>query len=323
MFKQIVCRRLDRINGLNAALILSLIVFALGGVAGYFLGVGDTRTPSHYHAVIGGVNLALMALFPLAILPRLRITASISHWPFILYGGGQVLHALGFFVAGLAGVPRKSSALSQGLDSIQKIASMGLVGIGGSIAVIGGIWFIWSALKALLGPTDPVQIADILDATPEDHQRNPLSLAVLVVSVLLVGHWLSAPLTELSEPSVLDRAAFQIKMAEMIKTGQTVNTADGQTVLHPTGQDVYVAFRQWSIEPALILDAGKSYRFHAISLDVVHSIALLDTELFLIPNQEAVLVKTIPDAPTVQIQCGEFCGNGHSRMSAVILVDQN
>jgi heme/copper-type cytochrome/quinol oxidase subunit 2 len=323
MLKQIACRRLDRINALNSALILSLTVFALGGIAGYFLGVGDTRTPSHYHAVIGGVNLALMALFPLAILPRLNIAAPISHWSFILYGSGQVLHALGFFAAGLAGVPRKSASLSQGLDSVQKIVSMGLVGIGGTIAVIGGIWFIWSALKALLSPTNPAQAVESETCIPDDTQRNPLSLAVLVITVLLVGHWLSEPLTELSEPSILDRATFQIKLAEMIKTGRSEKTADGLTVIHPTGQDVYIAFRQWSIEPALKLDAGKSYRFHAMSLDIVHSITLLGTELLLQPNQESVLVKTIPDTPTVQIQCGEFCGNGHSRMSALIQVDQD
>ena len=302
---------------LDMALVLSLAVFFVGGMAGFFLGVGDTRTPSHYHAVIGGVNLGLMALFPMAVLPRLGLQSAFSCWPFALYGGGQLLHALGFFTAGLAGVPRKSAGLAQGLDSWEKIISMAVVGLGGTVAVIGGVWFIGAALKALLKktPTGPV---DAQDPSLEQSGGNGLSLAILAVSVFLVGHWLAQPLTELSEPSLLDRAAFQIKMADMIRDSDTRQTVDGRALIHPTGQDIYLAFRQWSIEPPLLLDANKSYRIHAMAYDVVHSIALMGNEALLIPNQESVLVMTMPELPQIEVQCAEFCGNGHARMSAKI-----
>lgn len=140
------------------SLVLSLGVFAIGGAAGFFLGVGDTRTPSHYHAVIGGVNLGLMGLFLAVVLPSLgrvvgrggsgrgRGVALLFHF----YGWGQLVHALGFFLAGAAGVPRKTLGVEQGLDSLGKKLAMGFVGLGGGIAVLGGVIFVWMVLVRLL-----------------------------------------------------------------------------------------------------------------------------------------------------------------------------
>lgn len=134
------------------ALALSLLVFGVGGVAGYFLGVGDTRTPSHYHAVIGGVNLGLMGLFLAVVLPSLGRPAGpgrVVPLQFHFYGWGQLVHALGFFLAGAAGVPRKTTGLEQGLDSLGKNLAMGVVGLGGGIAVLGGVMFVWTVLRRL------------------------------------------------------------------------------------------------------------------------------------------------------------------------------
>ncbi|MGE5515683.1 MAG: cbb3-type cytochrome c oxidase subunit I [Bacteroidota bacterium] len=135
------------------ALALSLAVFALGGVAGYALGQGDTRTPSHYHAMIGGVNLVLIGLIHARLLPRLGRGAGAEGWvraQIWLYGGGQALHALGFWLAGLAGVARKTAGAEQGLDSAVKLAAMGLAGAGAAIAVIGGVIFVAQVLGGLL-----------------------------------------------------------------------------------------------------------------------------------------------------------------------------
>ena len=135
------------------SLVLSLVVFAIGGAAGFFLGVGDTRTPSHYHAVIGGVNLGLMGLFLAVVLPSLgrpmgKGRAGVLQFHF--YGWGQLVHALGFFLAGAAGVPRKTLGVEQGLDSLGKQLAMGIVGLGGGIAVLGGVIFVWTVLRRLL-----------------------------------------------------------------------------------------------------------------------------------------------------------------------------
>lgn len=134
-------------------LALSLAVFALGGAAGFALGVGDTRTPSHYHAMIGGVNLALMGVAHAVVLPALGRAVAPGRWlraQFHLYGSGQLLHALGFYLAGLAGVARKTAGAEQGLDSAFKLVSMGAVGVGGAVAVLGGVVFVAQVLAALL-----------------------------------------------------------------------------------------------------------------------------------------------------------------------------
>lgn len=149
-------RPLDWRSPAILSLFLSLAVFAIGGLAGFFLGIADTRTPSHYHAVIGGVNLGLMGLFLVRILPvlgRPMQKARLMTRAFHLYGWGQLLHALGFFLAGAAGVPRKTAGLAQGLDSLWKEVAMGVVGLGGAIAVLGGVLFVWLILARLLSRT--------------------------------------------------------------------------------------------------------------------------------------------------------------------------
>jgi heme/copper-type cytochrome/quinol oxidase subunit 1 len=136
------------------ALVFSVLLFGAGGIMGYGLGTNDTRIPAHYHAVIGGVNLALMGLFYAVLLPYLGRplkpgrAANLSIW---LYGLGQFLWTAGMYLAGAMGVARKTSGQAQGLDSLAKNVSMGVMGLGGAIAVAGGIVFIWLALRYLLG----------------------------------------------------------------------------------------------------------------------------------------------------------------------------
>jgi len=135
------------------ALILSLAVFALGGGLGLFVDGGDTRTPAHYHAVIIGIILALIGLFHRMILPLLgRATGNgrairAQIW---LLGTGQAIACIGLFWAGGYGAPRKVAGAEQGLDGIAQVGGMAMNGIGGTVAVIGGLMFIWTAGRALL-----------------------------------------------------------------------------------------------------------------------------------------------------------------------------
>ncbi|MEI7609967.1 MAG: cbb3-type cytochrome c oxidase subunit I, partial [Rhodospirillaceae bacterium] len=133
---------------------ISLAVFLVGGAMGFFLGASDARTPSHYHSAIGGVNLAFMGLFLAVILPALgRAVTARRLVPVTLhfYGWGQMVFSIGMFVAGAAGVPRKTmGAVAQGLDSPLKKVAMGVYGLGGALAVLGGVLFIWLMLTVLL-----------------------------------------------------------------------------------------------------------------------------------------------------------------------------
>lgn len=136
-------RKLDRL--VKTALWLSLLAYNLGGLYGLFLDGSDTRVPAHYHAVIGGINLAFMILYHRVILPYVGIhpragrLLTLQYW---FYGIGQIMHASGMFLAGLQGVPRKTAGAAQGLDNLEKVISMGLMGAGGLIAVIGGVLFV-------------------------------------------------------------------------------------------------------------------------------------------------------------------------------------
>ena len=140
------------------SLVLSLAVFALGGAFGFFADGGDTRTPAHYHAEIGGVNLAFMGLFFGVLFPAL-LRGGGNGWAtrlqFWLYGGGQALFCLGMFAAGSAGVARKVAGDAQGLDSLPKLLGMAMTGTGGVIAVAGGVLFVWLTLRRLLGKETP------------------------------------------------------------------------------------------------------------------------------------------------------------------------
>ncbi|SCA54868.1 Heme/copper-type cytochrome/quinol oxidase [Candidatus Terasakiella magnetica] len=144
-------RELDKISRL--ALWLSLFTYNLGGLYGLMLDGTDTRVPAHYHAVIGGINLAFMVFYHRVILPFISVQVregklfTAQYW---LYGLGQIMHASGMFLAGSQGVPRKTAGDAQSLDNIEKILSMGLMGIGGLIAVIGGVLFVIMTMKWII-----------------------------------------------------------------------------------------------------------------------------------------------------------------------------
>lgn len=131
---------------------LSMTLFFVGGFLGIFVDGGDTRTPAHYHAVIGAVNIALMGFLYLFVLPILG--RGLTKWRAIraslwLYGIGQILHSVGLFIAGGYGAPRKVAGTSPGLDVIGNWVGHVGIGIGGVIAVLGGVMFIWMCGKKL------------------------------------------------------------------------------------------------------------------------------------------------------------------------------
>ena len=134
-------------------IVLSLAQMLFGGLLGIFADGTDTRTPAHYHAEIGAVNLALIGLIFAQLLPALGRGGAANRatrLQFWLYGVGQAIASLGLFLAGAEGVGRKVAGAAQGLDTHTKKIDMGLAGGGGVVAVMGGVLFIWLALRRLL-----------------------------------------------------------------------------------------------------------------------------------------------------------------------------
>ncbi len=94
------------------ALVLSMIVFGVGGVMGNLITGSDTRTPAHYHGVLTGVSLAAVGLVLSFCLPALGRAPKNSRYLRLqiwLYGCGQLAACIGMFLAGHHGAPRKNS----------------------------------------------------------------------------------------------------------------------------------------------------------------------------------------------------------------------
>jgi hypothetical protein len=137
---------------LRAALVASMLLFAAGGMIGFLIKGSDVRIPAHYHGSIVGVTLALMGL-AYAVLPRLGFAAPsrrLATLQPLLYGGGQLLHVVGLVWSGGYGVQRKVAGAQQVLRSTQEVIGMGVMGLGGLIAIAGGILFVVIVLRAMV-----------------------------------------------------------------------------------------------------------------------------------------------------------------------------
>jgi cytochrome c oxidase subunit 1 len=136
---------------LRAALAWSLVLFGAGGLIGLAIQGSNVKIPAHYHGSIVGVTLAFMGL-AYALLPRLGYAAPQGRLATLqptLYGVGQLAHALGLLWSGGYGVQRKVAGAEQVLRGADQVAAMGLMGLGGLLAVIGGLLFIVVVIQAM------------------------------------------------------------------------------------------------------------------------------------------------------------------------------
>lgn len=136
---------------LRAALLASILLFGAGGVIGIFISGSNVRIPAHYHGCIVGVTLALMGLV-YHLLPALGYRAPQGRLALAqpwVYGLGQLMHIIGLVWSGGYGVQRKVAGAEQVLRSGGEVAGMALMGLGGLVAIIGGVMFIVVAARAM------------------------------------------------------------------------------------------------------------------------------------------------------------------------------
>ena len=137
---------------LRAALLWSLALFGAGGLIGLAISGSNVKIPAHYHGSIVGVTLALMGLV-YHLLPRMgfaRPQGRLAALQPSLYGAGQLMHVIGLLWSGGYGVQRKVAGAEQVLRGAEQVAAMGLMGLGGLLAVAGGILFALVVLRAML-----------------------------------------------------------------------------------------------------------------------------------------------------------------------------
>ncbi len=140
-------------NPYFGGLVTSMLLTSIGFILGAMINGSNTLIPAHYHAAVGGITVAFMAVTYLLLeihdirLPggRSRKLAAIQP---LLFGFGQALFAAGFGYAGYHGLARKSFGSEQQIDSIEVFAGLGIMTIGGLLAVSGGLLFLWIMVKA-------------------------------------------------------------------------------------------------------------------------------------------------------------------------------
>jgi cytochrome c oxidase subunit I len=131
-------------RGLRSALLFSILLMGVGGALGFLINSSNTMVPAHYHGCIVAVTLAFMSL-SLHLLPRLGFAAPNPRLVLLMprvYGVGQILHVTGLAFSGGHGVQRKTAGAEQGLESLAQILGMSVMGLGGLIAITGGVIYL-------------------------------------------------------------------------------------------------------------------------------------------------------------------------------------
>lgn len=135
------------------ALLFSILLFGVGGIIGFMITGSNVRIPAHYHGSIVGVTLAFMGI-AYHLLPRLgfrKPSGKWVDWQPVIYGGGQLVWVLAMAYTGGHGVARKTAGTAQGLKSTAEHIAMGFMGLGGVVAIIGGLIFLVVVFKSLKG----------------------------------------------------------------------------------------------------------------------------------------------------------------------------
>lgn len=139
-----------RFAGLAGSVTLTLLGFILGAM----IRGSSTLVPGHYHCAIGAVTIALMAAahdFCAAVAPDGTPPAAYrrARLQLLLFAGGQAVFGLGFALAGAYGMGRKQYGVEQHVRSLGEYVGLSVMGLGGLVAVAGGIFFLAVMLRRI------------------------------------------------------------------------------------------------------------------------------------------------------------------------------
>ena len=137
-----------RFVGLAGSATLTVLGFILGAL----IRSSSTLVPGHYHCAIGAVTIALMAAaydFCTAVAPAGPAPARHARLQLLLFGGGQAVFGLGFALAGAYGLGRKQYGVEQHVRSLGEYLGLSIMGLGGLVAVAGGIFFLAVMLRRI------------------------------------------------------------------------------------------------------------------------------------------------------------------------------
>ena len=141
--------KLPRQDNLRHLLLLASGLFLAGMWLGVLIDQNNARVPAHYHGAIGGITLVFMGLVYQLTQDwyGLLLQKRLLRWQVSLYASGLVMLIAGLVIAD---VPRKTVT---GTDNgIRAAIGHSLAGIGGTLALIGSLLFLWLVLRALFKP---------------------------------------------------------------------------------------------------------------------------------------------------------------------------
>ncbi|MFP4596780.1 MAG: cbb3-type cytochrome c oxidase subunit I [Persicimonas sp.] len=118
-----------------------------GFIIGAMIRGSNTMIPAHYHAAIGAVTVAFMTVALLLLEPiGLELPSGrwkrAARWQPVLFGTGQLVFAVGFAFAGAHGMARKAYGAEQQIRGIADWLGLATMGVGGLIAIAGGLLFL-------------------------------------------------------------------------------------------------------------------------------------------------------------------------------------
>ncbi|MEO5340038.1 MAG: cbb3-type cytochrome c oxidase subunit I [Magnetococcus sp. MYC-9] len=156
-------------NPVFSGMFISLIVFGfIGGITGVVMGTEQINliihntifVPGHFHATVAvGTTLAFMAIsyFLIPVLFRRQlIWPTLCKWQPYIFGAGMLVLILFLLGAGTLGVPRRhwdvnfSDAALQFQFAGTAITMLGIAGLGGLLAAVGGGLFCLIAVGSLI-----------------------------------------------------------------------------------------------------------------------------------------------------------------------------
>jgi len=135
-------------NTLRSGLLLSILLFTIGGMMGFMIQGMNVTVPAHYHGQIIGITIAFMTVI-YHFLPQCgyQKVGRLAHVQLYIYGLGQLTHITGLAWMGGYGALRKDAGSTAGIDTIM---GKTLFFTGGSLAIIGGLLFVVIALISIM-----------------------------------------------------------------------------------------------------------------------------------------------------------------------------
>lgn len=139
--------QLPRNDNLRHLLLLATGLFLAGMYLGVLIDQNNARVPAHYHGAIGGITLVFMGMVYQLIHDwfGMPLQQRLLRWQASLYASGLALLMAGLVVAD---IPRKTVAVID--SSLRTTIGHSLTGLGGMLALIGSLLFLWLALSALI-----------------------------------------------------------------------------------------------------------------------------------------------------------------------------